>query len=75
MGGIEKFGGAAATGGWGQTGIKPVIQGGGTYSPTVRVGVMGDVRRDDEVGGWHPYGFPPSDNEEAGKAEGRQGMG
>ena len=52
-----------------------IEQGGGTGGPTVRVGVVGDIRRNDKGGGGHPLGVFPSDLAEAGKASGKWGMG
>ena len=53
---MEKVGEAAATRGDIQPDIGPVLQGSG--SPTVWVGFMGDVRRNDEFGGGYPHGVP-----------------
>ena len=70
-GGLDEVGEVAATGGGIQPGIRPVIQGSGTGSINVRVGVMGDVRRDDEGGGGQPQEVPTSYHGISSGAEGR----
>ena len=72
---MEKVGRDAATGGGGHMGVIHVLKGSDTGSPDVRVGVMVNVRQDDEGGGGHPYGVTLSDNGEVGEVEGRRGMG
>ena len=52
----------AATGGGGQPGVSPVLQGGDVGSSDVRVGFMGTVRRKNEGGGGKPLGVPTSDH-------------
>ena len=71
---MEKVRGAAAAGGVVQPGVGPVIQVGGTGYPTVWVGVMGNVRCDDEGGGGNSRGIPSSDHGEADEAADRGGI-
>ena len=71
---MEKVREAAAVGGGKQPGVGPVPQVGGTGYPTVWVGVMGNVRCDDEGGGGNSRGIPSSDHGEADEAAGRGGM-
>ena len=73
--GLEKVKENTVTGGGGQPGISPVIQGSDTGSPNVQVGVMDDVRRDYKGGGGHPCGVPSSDHGEAVEAADRHRMG
>ena len=54
----------SATGMGRQTGVRPVLQGGDIDGPAFWVGVMGDVRRNDEGGGGHPCWAPTSDHRE-----------
>ena len=56
-GGLEEAGKYFAMGGGRQPGISPVIQGGDTISPAVRVGVLGTFICDDKGGGGNPQGF------------------
>ena len=72
---MEKVKENTVTGGGGQPGISPVIQGSDTGSPYFWFRVMVNSRRGDEGSGGHSCGVPESYQGEADKEAGRQVMG
>ena len=55
---MEEAGKAVYTGGSGHPGVSLILWGGGSVTPGIRVGVLGNAGRDDAGDGGIPSGFP-----------------
>ena len=72
---MAEAGKSVGTGGGGQPGVSPAIQGSDPGGPDVWVGVLGAVRCDDAGDVRIPCGFFKADHWEAGKVSGRRDLG
>ena len=72
---MAPVGKSVVTRGGGKPGVIIFLQGGDAGGPSVWIGFLGAVERDDEYGGEHPCGVPTPDHRLLGKTKIRPFMG